>query len=114
MQILISFVVDQLIQKNPIDEELSAKSVFKTKSKTEKHVLDMYLSSDNEHFFIFEGRCASLKNLSLELNTPLPASAACERLFSYGGMILRPHRTSLTDRHFEACLLTKLNHKFCK
>ena len=100
-------------EKNPIDEELSTKNFFKTKSKTEKHVLDMYLSSD-EHFDIFEGRCASLKNLSLELNTPLPASAACEQLFSYGGMILRPHQTSLTDRHFEACLLTKLNHKFCK
>ena len=114
MQILISFVVDQLIQKNPVDEDLSAKSFFKTKSKTEKHVLDMYLSSDNEHFFIFERRCVSLKNLSLELNTPLPASAACERLFSYGGMILRRHRTSLTDRHFEACLLIKLNQKFCK
>ena len=82
--------------------------------KQKKHVLDMYLSSDNEHFDIFEGRCASLKNLSLKLNTPLPASTACERLFSYGGMILIPHRTSLTDRHFEACLLTKLNHKFCK
>ena len=63
-------------EKNPIDEELSAKNCPKTKSKTEKHVLDMYLSSDNEHFDIFEGRCASLKNLSLELNTPLPASAA--------------------------------------
>ena len=69
-------------EKNPIDEELSAKIFFKTKSKTEKHVLDMYLSSDDEHFDIFEGRCASLKNLSLELNTPLPASAACERLLA--------------------------------
>ena len=96
MQILISFVVDQLIQKNPIDQELSAKNL----SKTEKHVLDMYLSSDNEHFFIFEGRCASLKNLSLEMNTPLPASAACERLFSYGGYDLKtapniPYRQAL-------------------
>jgi hypothetical protein len=95
-------------EKKSLEEELSAKKIFKIKSKAEKHVLDMYLASDNEHIDIFEGSCVSLRNLSLELNTPLPASAACEHL------ILRPHRTSLTDKHFEACLLIKLNHKFCK
>ena len=102
-------VVESEKNKTP-QEEVSAKNFFKTK-KGDKHVLDIYLSSD-EDFDIFEGRHASLKSLALELNTPLPASAACERLFSCGGLILRPHRSSLSDKHFEACLLAKLNHKF--
>ena len=96
------------------DEEVSAKRFFKTNRKNDNDVLKLYLSSDNEDFDIFKGRCEPQKNLALELNTPLPASAACERLFSIGGLILRPHRTCLSDSHFEACLLTKLNKKFCK
>lgn len=49
-------------QEKSHEEELSAKNFFKTKRKADKHVLDLYLASDNEHFDIFEGRCASLKN----------------------------------------------------
>ena len=87
------------------EDRVSVKKFFKTKKKSEKDVLEEYLSSDNDDFDIFKERCASLRKLALELNTPLPASAACERLFSTGGLILRPYQSSLSDKHFEACLL---------
>ena len=90
------------------DEEVSAKRFFKTKRNDQKDVVQTYLSPDNDDFDIFKERCEPLKNLAMKLNTLLPASAACERLFSTGGLILRPHRTCLSGSHFEACLLTKL------
>ena len=96
------------------EDEVSANKFFKTKKKSLKDVLELYLSSDNDDFDIFKERCACLRKLALELNTPLPASAACERLFSTGGLILRPHQRSLSDKHFETCLLSKLNSKFLK
>ena len=96
------------------EDEVSANKFFKTKKKSSKDVLELYLSSDNNDFDIFKERCACLRKLALELNTPLPASAACEGLFSTGGLILRPHRSSLSDKHFETCLLSKLNSKFLK
>jgi len=52
---------------------------------------------------------AILKNIFLELNTALPASAACERLFSVAGRVFMPNRTRMTDEHFEQQLLLRLN-----
>lgn len=51
-------------------------------------------------------------HLSLKLNTPLPASAACERLFSTAGLIFRPKRARLGSKNFENQLLLKLNKRF--
>ena len=53
-----------------------------------------------------------LKKLFVELNTALPASAACERLFSVAGLIFVPNRSSISDEHFEQQLLLRLNAKF--
>ncbi|CAB4002478.1 transposase [Paramuricea clavata] len=66
------------------EDEVSANKFFKAKKKSSKDVLELYLSSDNDDFDIFKELCASLRKLALELNTPLPARAACERLFSTG------------------------------
>ena len=94
-------------------EESSAKHFFKKKQKDNtKHVLDIYFASEVEDCSIFNGRCASLKPLALELNTPLPSSAACERLFSSGGQILRPQRVRMSNEHFEASSFTKCNKSF--
>ena len=51
-------------------------------------------------------------NLLLKLNTPLPASAACERLFSTAGLIFRPRRAHLDSKNFENQLLLRLNKRF--
>uniref|UniRef100_A0AAR2LSC1 BED-type domain-containing protein n=1 Tax=Pygocentrus nattereri TaxID=42514 RepID=A0AAR2LSC1_PYGNA len=47
--------------------------------------------------------------LSLKLNTALPASAACERLFTVAGLIFRPKRAHTGSKNFENQLLLRLN-----
>ena len=52
-----------------------------------------------------------IKSVFLKLNTALPASAACERMFSVAGRIFAPCHTSMSDEHFEQQLLLRLNCK---
>jgi len=44
-----------------------------------------------------------------KLNTPLPASAACERLFSAAGRVFVPRRGRILDKRFEQQLLAYSN-----
>ena len=48
-------------------------------------------------------------DMFLKYNTPLPSSAAVERLFSSGSDILRPKRTNLTADNFEKLVFIKGN-----
>ncbi|XP_040899020.1 uncharacterized protein LOC121185100 isoform X1 [Toxotes jaculatrix] len=50
-----------------------------------------------------------IKKLSLKVNTGLPASAACERLFSHAGLLFTAKRSQLHGRNPESQLLLKLN-----
>ena len=50
-----------------------------------------------------------VKKLVVQHNAVLPSSAPVERLFSFAGMITRPHRRSLSDKTFEELLLLKAN-----
>src|SRR4029434_6687242 len=54
----------------------------------------------------------NIKKLSLKLNTCLPASAACERLFSFAGLPLIVKLARMNSTHLENQLLLKLNKKF--
>ncbi|MCI4442764.1 MAG: hypothetical protein JHC39_04585 [Lentimicrobium sp.] len=51
----------------------------------------------------------TIKQLFLRYNATLPSSAPVERLFSFAGIITRPHRRKLSDKLFEKLLLLKNN-----
>ena len=51
----------------------------------------------------------AIQHVCIELNSALPASEACERLFSIAGRLFRPARCSMTDDHFEQQLLLRAN-----
>jgi len=52
----------------------------------------------------------SLKPTFIKLNNPLPASAACERLFSAAGRVFVPRRGRISDKRFQQQLLAYSNH----
>ena len=52
---------------------------------------------------------AFLKDLLIRCNTPIPSSAAVERLFSLGKDILRPKRCRMMDKHFKMLLFLRAN-----
>ena len=83
----------------------------KNKATSDASSLRSFLDSPVEKLSDYS-RWPLLRQLFIELNTPLPASAACERLFSSGGLLFRPHRSSMTDKNFENCLLVKCNKDF--
>ncbi len=57
---------------------------------------------------------SAIKKLSLKLNAALPASAACERLFSCAGLLFTAKRSRIDSVNLENQLLLKLNKRFRK
>ncbi|KAG0709966.1 hypothetical protein GWK47_023755 [Chionoecetes opilio] len=53
-------------------------------------------------------------DLFIRYNTPVPSSAAVERLFSMGSDVMRPKRSSLTAKNFEKLVLLKGNMNLLK
>ena len=53
--------------------------------------------------------CVAFTELFRKYNTPIPSSAAVERLFSLGKDILKPKRARLSDEHFEMLVFLKGN-----
>lgn len=73
--------------------------------------LDSYLACPDDTMEVLKS-FPSVLSLSLQLNTPLPASAACERLFSAAGLIFRPKRARIRSQNLEDLLMLKLNKRF--
>jgi hypothetical protein len=51
--------------------------------------------------------CKPFVELFISYNTPIPSSAAVERMFSLGKDVLKPKRASLSDDHFEMLVFLK-------
>ncbi|KAB5546253.1 hypothetical protein PHYPO_G00069930 [Pangasianodon hypophthalmus] len=97
-------------QRDASDEDDVFSSIKTVPSPTASE-LDGYLACASEEMGLLQS-FPSVEKLSLKLNTPLPASAACERLFSCAGQLFIPKRASLDSTNFENQLIVKLNSKF--
>lgn len=51
----------------------------------------------------------TIKKVFVKFNTPLPSSAAVERVFSVGSAVLTKKRGKMTDENFENVLMLKCN-----
>ena len=88
-------------------------STMKTRRSEGSGELEGYLSCAS-HSMDLLNSFPNVKKLSLKLNTGLPASAACERLFSSAGLLFTAKRARLSAENFENQLLLKMNKSFVK
>lgn len=79
------------------------------KEPNENLILRFLSESPSRCFDSTSFRSDRLKELFLKYNTPIPSSAAVERLFSTAKDVLKPKRNRLTDRHFEMLLFLRKN-----
>ena len=119
-----SFIVDEIRSLNEADqsrlghesssdnEEISDANKpknffndFRRSRKRNRSGNDEATELVNRFFDVDTGSIESLpqglQNLFRKLNTPIPSSAAVERLFSLGKEVLKPKQSDLTDDHLE-------------
>ncbi|XP_051785610.1 uncharacterized protein LOC127528779 [Erpetoichthys calabaricus] len=80
--------------------------------KPEAGELDRYLSCPSVGGMDLLHTFPRIKKQLLKVNTVLPASAACERLFSHVGLLFTAKRSQLHCKNLESQLLLKFNHHF--
>ncbi|XP_061578792.1 uncharacterized protein LOC133444918 [Cololabis saira] len=93
------------------EEEDFFSSLKKTGPVERTQQLDAYLGCPGDTVELLKSFPAVCQ-LSLKLNTALPASAACGRLFSVAGLIFRPRRACIGSKNFENQLLLRLNQAY--
>jgi hypothetical protein len=113
----LSNTIAQATSSSSSDDEENADSFFNELQKTRDHthanegdrLVKNYLESPlstalpaPESF-----PCDPFLEIFVEYNTPIPSSAAVERMFSLGKDILKPKRSSLSDVHFEMLVFLK-------
>ncbi|KAI7813965.1 hypothetical protein IRJ41_005220 [Triplophysa rosa] len=108
-QLEISVENDTLCYSSPSDEEDFFASMNTGHSETGE--LERYLSCSSAGGMDLLHSFPQVKNLSLKVNTAIPASAACERLFSHAGLLLTAKRSRLHRKSLESQLLLKFNSK---
>jgi len=92
------------------DTEASQAASDTTNNKCDLEVLQFL--DDSKKDLEMLNRYPVVKKLFVQHNAVLPSSAPVERLFSFAGMITRPHRRSLSDKTFEQLLLLKAIFSF--
>nr|XP_055038578.1 uncharacterized protein LOC129426347 [Misgurnus anguillicaudatus] len=105
----ISMENDALCYSSPSDEEDFFGSMNTSHSETGE--LERYLSCPSPGGMDLLHSFPQVKKLSLKVNTAIPASAACERLFSHAGLLLTAKRSRLHCKFLESQLLLKFNSK---
>jgi hypothetical protein len=88
-------------------QPVQGQAVHEAANKCDLEVLQ-YLEDKNKDLSILNSY-QMVKKVFIRYNAVLPSSAAVERLFSFAGMITRPHRRSMSDKTFEHLLLLKGN-----
>ena len=69
--------------------------------------MEAFLESPTTRHVSPEAIPKPLRKMFIKLNTPIPSSAAVERLFSLGKDVLRPKRSDMSDDHFEMAVFLK-------
>ena len=82
------------------------KSASEPKARA-KRMVERYLEGELMPPISLMQENSVMRKLFIKFNTPIPSSAAVERLFSLGKDILRPKRGKMTDEHFEMMLFLK-------
>ncbi|XP_072536994.1 zinc finger BED domain-containing protein 4-like [Salminus brasiliensis] len=101
--------VEQVSQHSSDEEDFFSSMKSRRSRGTEE--LDGYLACVSDKLALLNS-FPQIKKLSLRLNTGLPASAACERLFSCVGPLFAAKREWMNSTDFENQLLLKLNRKY--
>ena len=100
----------QIETKDLEDEFMSTLLEFPNKksgvNQTEQFLLE---SLPLKHFDLSVFSNDTIKDLYIKFNTPIPSSAAVERLFSTGKDVLKTKRSRLTDKHFKMLLFLRKN-----
>ncbi|KAG0726803.1 hypothetical protein GWK47_035854 [Chionoecetes opilio] len=97
----------RLLSQGDVDEELEKNLHSWTQMDVQDNVP---LSPD---MFPMEHRQIWV-DLFIRYNTPVPSSAAVERLFSMGSDVMRPKRSSLTTKNLEKLVFLKGNMNLLK
>ena len=102
---------EEVLEEDPNDDFFGSlfESQKRRKTSVAKMVKSFLRDPPNKDILAALSVCKNLKNVFIKLNTPLPSSAAVERLFSLGKDVLRPKKTSLSDEHFKMMVFLKGN-----
>jgi hypothetical protein len=85
-------------------------SVNSTASATAKYELKVFqFLEDSRKEITVLNNYPRVKTLFVQFNAVLPSSAPVECLFSFAGLIIRPHRRKMSYKTFEQLLLLKEN-----
>ena len=103
--------VEEVVGQTSSDDEEDFFTSMKVRRSQGTGELDGYLACASSKMDLLQS-FPHIKKLALKLNTGLPASAACERLFSCAGLLFTPKRARMNALNFENQLLLKLNRKF--